>query len=93
MRLLGRHNYTPAELKVLRVVFNELNGPKVPRVGETFKIPLFADLGECVVVTTEAKSESVVEQPVPVVTSDEIEEVVQAPPQQNCLAIGGSRRR
>lgn len=40
MRLLGRHNYTSAELVVLRKRFNELNGAIIPKPGEIFKIPL-----------------------------------------------------
>lgn len=40
IRLKGRHNHTPEELKLLREKFNEANGVKVPRAGETFQIPL-----------------------------------------------------
>ena len=43
MRLRGRHSYTHDDLRVLRAVFNELNGPAVPRAGQTFKIPLLVD--------------------------------------------------
>ena len=43
MRLKGRHNYTHDELVVLRARFNELNGLHVPRVGDTYKIPILDD--------------------------------------------------
>jgi hypothetical protein len=40
LRLRGRHNYTHEEIISLRARFNELNGLVVPKVGETFKIPV-----------------------------------------------------
>jgi hypothetical protein len=40
LRLKGRHNYSKEELVVLRQRFNELNGARVPKPGETFKLPL-----------------------------------------------------
>lgn len=45
IRLKGRHSYTPEELRLLRVQFNEMNGLVVPRPGDTFKIPLEASIG------------------------------------------------
>jgi hypothetical protein len=39
IKLLGRHNLTPAEMIPLRQKFNELNDVIVPRPGMTFKIP------------------------------------------------------
>lgn len=40
LRLIGRHDYSEDELKVLRQIFNEMNGTRVPKVGEVFKLPL-----------------------------------------------------
>lgn len=40
LRLKGRHSYSPEEILSLRVKFNELNGTRVPKPGEIFKIPL-----------------------------------------------------
>lgn len=40
IRLLGRHNYTQAEMVPLRKEFDEMNGLIVPRVGSVYKIPL-----------------------------------------------------
>ena len=40
IRLRGRHDYTQNDLALLRILFNELNGRRVPKAGETFKIPL-----------------------------------------------------
>lgn len=40
IKLLGRHNLTPAEMIPLRQKFNLLNGELVVRPGMTFKIPI-----------------------------------------------------
>lgn len=40
LRLRGRHNYTPEEILTFREKFNELNGLRVPRVGDVYKIPV-----------------------------------------------------
>jgi len=42
-RLLGRHNYTREELKLLHVEFNTLNNNRVPKPGIEFKIPLLEE--------------------------------------------------
>jgi hypothetical protein len=43
IRLLGRHDLSPWEIANLLKVFDQLNSEKVPKVGETFKIPLPED--------------------------------------------------
>jgi hypothetical protein len=40
IRLLVRHDLTPAELVILNKKFNELNGLIVPKPGVTCKIPI-----------------------------------------------------
>jgi hypothetical protein len=61
IRLRGRHNYTAAEVNDLQEKFNELNGTRVPRPGDTYKIPLEGllvdDFGELVPVPTFATTE------------------------------------
>ncbi len=39
IKLLGRHNLTKAEMAPLRQRFNEMNEGRLPRPGQTFKIP------------------------------------------------------
>jgi len=55
LRLKGRHSYTQEEIILLRQKFNELNGARVPRPGEIFKIPLEGlttdDFGDVVVTS------------------------------------------
>ena len=40
IKLLGRHDFTPDEVLIMRYRFNALNGIIVPRAGWIFKIPL-----------------------------------------------------
>ena len=40
LKLKGRHDYTQEEMIVLRQKFNELNGLRVPRVGDVFLLPI-----------------------------------------------------
>lgn len=40
LRLLGRHNYTHAEMSEVRQEFERINVSEVPRVGSIFKIPI-----------------------------------------------------
>lgn len=39
IRLLGRHNYSPDEMVVMRRAFDQLNGKIVPKPGMQYKIP------------------------------------------------------
>lgn len=59
VRLLGRHDYTGAELAVMRVRFNALNGARVPRQGDTCRIPVVHttvdDFGDLVVFPLECE--------------------------------------
>lgn len=40
LKLRGRHDYTQEELVILRAKFNEVNGLRVPRAGDTFLLPV-----------------------------------------------------
>lgn len=40
IKVLGRHNYSPAEMQTARQAFDELNGLIVPKPGMQYKIPL-----------------------------------------------------
>jgi hypothetical protein len=40
LRLLGRHNYTAAEMTEVRDEFIRINSLEVPRVGSVFRIPI-----------------------------------------------------
>ncbi len=46
IKLLGRHNLTKAEMAPLRQRFNELNDGRVPRPGESFRIPSVTEVAE-----------------------------------------------
>ena len=69
-RLLGRHNLSKDEIKLMRQQFNEMNGKIVPRPGMTYKIPLpyeaVDDFG------------NIIETPKPTLLEDEESPIVEA---------------
>ena len=46
IKLINGYQLLPAEMILLREMFNGLNGEVVPRPGQTFKIPIWT-LGTC----------------------------------------------
>jgi hypothetical protein len=81
LKLMNRHDMPRDILLVLRQSFNQLNGMAVPRVGQTFKIPV------------EGKSQEYQEAILPLPEAQKEEVPIITPPQDNSgLTVVGAKR-